>query len=470
MKNRYKIAYALEMDGPWAELVRTEHGRHGQSRTVWRALMPPSAADRQALNSILLAAAGEHPVFSVPVCISDSVFRRLSTPFPSVRKARKVFPSLLNIQLPFDLAQCQYALLTPHAENGQAHALAIAIRNETLQRILEQCAAIGIDPQVVQHEGIALWQEISGALPPVPGARRVTAFLGRHRTILLYGEGAVPLGAQQLAIGLESLSMSRPEEQASWASKALLFIRAHWKNPQEPLVWIWCGVGTEQAETIAQLERQLAMPESVAYRSLVISDAPVAQALNHMALTEPPVFHNFRHGAFAHPQTAQQLACIKRNTMLWLYALGIILCATGIGWKAMLQRQNRILDRYLDETVCEITGGVHAPKAQEVAFVSRILEERRASQCAFSDLLNRPVEGLLSRLLALSDENRIQIQRLVLHADDVEIKGCANRWEAGTLLESELQNNGYKTDIQRQDAGADEMVHFVLKGIRREKT
>ncbi|MDD2236161.1 MAG: hypothetical protein PHG65_03010, partial [Kiritimatiellae bacterium] len=116
MKNRFKTAYALELDGPRVILVRTDLRRRGKSRVIWQATLPPSETERRQLEGLLVAAAGERPVFTAPVCIADSVFRWLSTPFPSLRKARRVFPALLNTQLPFDLAQCQYALLSLHAK------------------------------------------------------------------------------------------------------------------------------------------------------------------------------------------------------------------------------------------------------------------------------------------------------------------------------------------------------------------
>ena len=466
MKDRFKIVYALELDGPLAALVRTDLRRRGQSRIVWQGTLPLSTTARQELDGVLIAAAGEHPVFSIPVCISDSVFRWLSTPFPSIRKAKKVFPSLLNVQLPFDLAHCRHTFLSPHEINGQVHALALAVRDETLQRTLDQAASLGMDPQIVQHEGLALWQETLGACPPEPSESRVVACLGVHRTILLYGEGSTLRGAQQIAVGQERLTGAHTDEQAAWAAKALLFIRSQSKK-QNPLTWMWCGPGANEPEPIASLERCLTWPEPIAFRRLESFDAPIAQAMNRMLATRPAVFHNFRCGPFAHPQSTQQYARAVRNTRLWLYLLGVFLCAAGILWQAMLQRQNSVLDRQLENAVSVITGGT-APKAQEVAYVSRILEDRRASCGAFSAMTDRPAETLLTRLLALSAENHIRLERLSIQTAGAEMKGSTERWETGALLEAELQRQGYKTDLQRQDAGADERVHFTLKGIRRE--
>ncbi|MDD2237972.1 MAG: type II secretion system protein GspL, partial [Kiritimatiellae bacterium] len=414
------------------------------------------------------AAAGERPVFTAPVCIADSVFRWLSTPFPSLRKARRVFPALLNTQLPFDLAQCQYALLSLHAKEGEARALAVAVRHETLRRILEQCASLGLDPQIVQHEGIALWQEALAAQPSAPSESRVLVCLGRHRTLLLYGKGPNLYGAQQMPSGADSLCTQ--QEYDAWAAKARLFLHTHCKETEKPLNWIWCGPGAAQAEPRTALEKALNLPDSITYRQAdrLFSDAPVAQALARMIATSSTSLHNFRAGAFAHPQALQQDTKIRRNTLLWVILLGLFLCLTGLLWQAMVFRQNKVLDRQIEEAVGEITEGARAPKAQEVPFVSRILEERRNTLSTFSDMTARPAEALLTKILGMASEYRITIQQLALHPDTMELKGFADRWDAGTHLEKLLKSSGYQTDLQRREAGADEMVHFTLKGIHRE--
>lgn len=467
MKTRHKVAYALTHDGSATVLVRTELRHPEQGRIVWTAPRPPSADELQQLRSVLLAATGERPVFSAPVSVSESVYRRLSTPFPSLRKAAKVFPSMLNMQLPFDLAQCQYTILNPREKEGQAHASALVVRNETMERILSECVALEMNPQVVQHEGLALWNEITVTERPAAGERRVIALMEQHRTVLLYGEGKVLIGAQQWADGLEQLEADA-EGPAAWCARALLFLRSQWKNQQAPLTWCWCG-GTAINGMTSVLEERLALPDSVGFRRRSASDCLMAQALNRMALVQPPDFHNFRSGAFEHPEAMQHQTKTRRNTLLWIYLLGVFLCAAGLGWKAMLNQQNAMLDRLLDEAVAKITAGLRAPKAQEVPFVSRILEDRRPALSAFTLTASRDAEQLLSRVLTAASENRIELQQVLLQMDSTELTGFGDRWDSGAFLEKELQQSGYQTDLQRRDAGADEMVHFVLKGVRREK-
>jgi len=438
---------------------------------LWQAALPLSESDQRQLEGVLAAAEAECPVYTVPVCMADSVFRWLSTPFPSLKKARRVFPSLLNTQLPFDLAQCQYALLSIHTREGQARALAVAVRHETLGRILEQNEKLGIHPQVLQHEGIALWQEAEALHPPEATESRLLICLLRHRTLLLYGDAERLYGVQQLAAGADGLSNADDPERRAWAAKVRLFLNAHAENAEKALTCLWCGPGAAQTELRRALEEVLPLPDNAHFREAdrMFREAPVAQAVNHMLNSRSDTVHNFRTGPFAHPQELTNRQRARKSALLWFYLLGVFLCLAALLWQIMLHRQNKVLDRQLEQAIQEITGSKQAPKAQEVPYVTRILEERRTTLRAFTDMRERPVEVLLRRLLNTAAEQRITLQRISLNAESAEIKGFADHWNAATPLEQLLQQRNDQTDLQRSEAGADERVHFTLKGIHREK-
>ncbi len=55
------------------------------------------------------------------------------------------------------------------------------------------------------------------------------------------------------------------------------------------------------------------------------------------------------------------------------------------------------------------------------------------------------------------------IEYLSLKKDAVSIRGAAVEWSQGELLAALLRDRGFTADIQRQDAGADERVHFTIK-------
>ena len=75
-------------------------------------------------------------------------------------KAEKVFPSLLDIQLPFPLEDCLYQFVEfRRTSEGMVSALVCAARREAIQACLDRYQAQGADPMLLDHEGLALWTQ-----------------------------------------------------------------------------------------------------------------------------------------------------------------------------------------------------------------------------------------------------------------------------------------------------------------------
>jgi hypothetical protein len=90
----------------------------------------------------------------------DCVCRWLTTPFASLHKARKVLPTILDIQLPFPLEECVYDFVADRkSDDGHVEALALAARHRAVAGALAQWEAHTVDPAVLDHEGLALWSQ-----------------------------------------------------------------------------------------------------------------------------------------------------------------------------------------------------------------------------------------------------------------------------------------------------------------------
>jgi len=88
----------------------------------------------------------------------ESLVRRLEAPFSSCRKARKVLPTLLDIQLPFPVEDCLCNFIGLHrTKERKVRALAVAARRIDVRRRLDALHTLGIDPVVLDQEGLALW-------------------------------------------------------------------------------------------------------------------------------------------------------------------------------------------------------------------------------------------------------------------------------------------------------------------------
>jgi hypothetical protein len=123
----------------------------------------------------------------------DSFIRPLSAPFTSIRKARAVLPSLLDVQLPFPLEQCRYEFVHVHTRpDGLARAVALAVPNDRLEFMLEQLRLTGMDPDVMDQEAVALWRYTKKSMPPVSARPRIILYLGRDRTVAVVGNDQEP--------------------------------------------------------------------------------------------------------------------------------------------------------------------------------------------------------------------------------------------------------------------------------------
>ena len=141
-------------------------------------------------------AAGTPVAAALPVHSTFSL--RLRAPFSSVAKAEKVWPALLDIQLPFPLDSAVYRFLAPvRTADGQVETLAVAIRREDLAAWQARWQAAGFAPWVADHEGLALWSRSGAEQPLEKKGFRMVCYVGLDRIALAWGQGPDLLAARR---------------------------------------------------------------------------------------------------------------------------------------------------------------------------------------------------------------------------------------------------------------------------------
>jgi len=83
----------------------------------------------------------------------------------------------------------------------------------------------------------------------------------------------------------------------------------------------------------------------------------------------------------------------------------------------------------------------------------------------FDQALQPPNGPLLQQILQQCIVAELDMGSCSVSADSVNISGTSPDWDRCTLLDQALQKAGYETKLKREDAGADERVHFTIKGI-----
>ena len=222
-----------------------------------------------------------------------SLAQWLAVPYASARKARKVLPTLLDIQLPFALDQCVHDFVSQGKTiNGEFEALAVAARNQDVSAFLDSLATTSLDPDIIDHEGLTLWAH-SLVEHPVDGQsrrERIIVYAGRERGTLVLGRGRRFLNAHALSLA------------DSGTAKRL--IRAAFGDAPTELEWLW--VGPEAASDSVQQIR-VELEHSAAGEALMAAEPEtfLARGLALRASQRDGMTVNFRSGPFHHADATE---------------------------------------------------------------------------------------------------------------------------------------------------------------------
>ncbi|MDD4871699.1 MAG: hypothetical protein PHR77_14165, partial [Kiritimatiellae bacterium] len=243
---------------------------------------------------------------------SESFSCWLEAPFLSFRKALKVLPTLLDVQLPFALEDCIYDFVETKqkqltgktdiigkellpVEGGVTRALAVAARMEDIQKKIELFKTFGIDPVVLDQEGLALWTQSLLEVPVVTGTEntpRIVVYLGIERSTMAIGRGGELISAHSL--GPNNIA------QISRLLKAQLK-QGHGRKDAD-VRWMWTGPGVGDAALFGKLQESL---RSEWPGTSIVHDKPetfLARAVATRALLAGPLRCNLRSGTFLHPR------------------------------------------------------------------------------------------------------------------------------------------------------------------------
>lgn len=387
--------------------------------------------------------------------------RRLTAPFSSIEKALRVLPSMLDIELPFPLETCAYAFLQPRrAAGGGVSALAVAARTDDVAALLERCRAHGFDPVVVEHEAVAAWRIWGTTHPLAREQTRLIAYLGADRTTLVYGDADGLAAATGLRMGADALAEAGP---------ALQRIALWWRTVRESADTrdphlAWCGPRAD--DEMARRSLCTALFPGGTPREITVPEAEILlpRALASALAADMADAGNLRQGAMAHPLEGQSAQRALYRSLAALAASALLLGATGIASLRLLDRARDVWQDRLVEEARRITGTERLPRGQEALTARRALESQAAGWAAFARHREPGADALLAPAVAAAAARGIYLQSALARPGSIVLTGSAPDWDAGERLAEALQARGLRTSLDRRDAGADERVHFTLRG------
>jgi len=466
---RAKVCYSVDLSARAMTMLRSVRTRKGITHQPMDHGADPGAPDtvEELVAHVQRESAQGRAIVASCVPGGISFTRWLSTPFPSLSKARKVFPTLLDVQLPFPLEQCAYHFLHPvRTEAKRVETLAVAVRKEYLAARLEQFEQLGLDPEHLDQEGLAAWTQSLEERPIEAGQVRVVAVLGQDHITLVFGRGTRLLATHSSRIGFQTL-FDEAAAARRLAGRTRQWLHAHFPASPDPhpVQWIWTGPGAEDERGLRALERELGEAR-LAFFCLPDPSYFLCRALSTRSLRETPLAVNFREGPFIHPRVQRRLTTQRRATAWTAIAAGLLLGLLSAGWVYLLDARDRALQAELTATAQKLARLSSIPRGQEVLIVRRAMENRTGVNAVFADAFRSSLTVLLTDILRVAGRYGLTLHQLSLRPNMVSARGTSEDWNSCRQLEQFLSAAGFDVTMDLPDAGADELVHFSLEGVR----
>lgn len=467
-----RVCLAADLFAGGLRVGRAECGRRGCRHETVLDLPVEDPAPARARIEALEPRSG--CVWAAAVPIHESLTRWLKAPLASEAKARRVLPSLLDIQLPFSIEECVHLFpwIRPSGR-GEVEALAVAARSSDLRRRLESLAALGISPVVLDHEGLALWSQSLREEPPRGEGWRVVAALYPDHLALVLGrtDGRKPedsrfAGAHSLR-PVDALWQGAGTASAEPAVQRVIGRVRQILQAQAALTsieWFWTGPGAADAALIEDLQHHLGPLGSFAFRSHARPESFLVRALATRALRVGTWPCNFRIASLVHPAVTRHRARQARGVSVALASAGLVLCGLGLAWPSVLEARKRGVQTELESLAGRLAPGVRLPYGQELRTVRQALQDRAALYRPFLDALEPSAATLLLEVLQTARANGLTLDSLGFSGDAVTARGTGADWDRCEQLAGPFRARGLHVVLERQEAGLDEKVHFTLKG------
>ena len=436
-----RTCWAVDTSGD--DVIAVSAVRRGRS-IQWRRL---SAAE--------LTAAADRRDAQVPcvACLHEraSQTRRLRAPLGSVVKARKVLPSLLDIELPFPLEECVYDFLdvSPVGEQ-EVGALAVTARKSDLTARIEGLAARGLDPVAVDQEGLALWTQALAEMPAADassGARAcAVVYAGHDRVALAVGEGGCFLGAHGARI-LDAGALER-------------LVRSHLEEAGR-VRWLWTGPQAESPEA-AGVRAECVQKRRESASVVAEPETFLARALAARALLPGPLRCNLRSGEFMHPAERRAEARSSMRTAAVYLAAGILLCAVNVAFWQLAGWRQQSAERTVTDLARSVAPHARLLYGQEVAQAEREAKADAEKLAPFVRSFEPSMSTTLASILDEAQQDHVALESIALNAKSATLLGVADDWKMCEKLAARLRDLGFAVRLDRQEVVADDRVRFSI--------
>ena len=435
-----KIAFGLDFNETGHVIIKATRTR----RTL----------DFESVDLASLATLPAHAVLAGSLLQKESFTRWLAAPIASAKKAEKVFPSLLDVQLPFSVEDCEYTLLQtrPTPDRTGTRGLVAGARTVDIEKRLTAFSALGMNPHLLDQEGIALWSQSLEETPPLPGGPelRIIMYLSSERVTLSIGRNDEFLGAHTMR-QLDPDQIHR-------------ILKSYFPAPPRMTQWLLTGPIASLSETGNSPLNSLTQRWPGPMKLTREPETFLARALATRALTPGTLRCNLRTGPFLHSELAQRQA---KRPVQWAVATliaSLLLCVINVTWHIFVSYRAAEIQKNFRSLAIEITGSpLGIPPGQEVLTSRRAMEAQTKEMEPFLAAAGTPLAQTLKAILLVAQEEGISIEALTLSRENRVVHGLAPKWTQAEAAARRLNGQGWMATLERKESPPnEERVAFVI--------
>lgn len=446
-----KVCYGIDLNGEDSVIVRAERLR---GRNVYTRVKSSSDIENGAYCSGFMAA-------------RSSFTRWLEAPITAPGKAFRIFPSILDIHLPFPLEECVYEFVNYRKTVAGSHVLAVGARFSDVEDRLNVYQKSGYDIQVLDHEGTALWRQSlrEDAVLSAAGKPRVLVWLNGDRSTMVLGRGSDFISSH--GIREDDTGRIRQLLEAGFGPDRGMGVS-----------WFFSGKGSAVPNAASVFTGRAGEEWKGPSKVHNEPEMFLARALAANLIEQGKPVCNLRKGKLAHSAVVRRERLELLKPVLVSMAAGLILAGASLSVSSILQRREAVMDSDFANLASELAGyrvtgkGKHALLA-----VEKILTERANKMRPFVSAFGESLTGVIAGIMEVGKQNNLKYEVVSIAGMDndilsetggqddggVLIKGTAVEWNACDSLVVYLKSHGYPVVLTRKEALADDRIPFTIK-------
>jgi len=453
------VCYGIDAAAESSIVVRAE--RRGRGIKIM-----PVDFDQQKIEEEIIGGAA----VAAGMPAAQTIAVRITSPFKSESKAAKVFPTLLDIQLPFPLEECLYDFTESFnlagergesaASDGGISTLAIAARKCDAVRRIAELNEIGVDPHVLDHEGLALWTQLLREYPVSSSDQehdlKIIVFMRKK-------EGILVIGRDSEFRTYHRINPDKPAAIDRYLRVQLNKLGINSVNTPPKINWFWTGCGYNPGESGAKLKAHT--DRTWPGNSITPKDSEtfLARALATRALMPGPLRANLRSGELAHAGARAHIRRVRRNSAVIVMTAGLLLSAAAFFHNYSLAAKHKQFESEFSARIKNMTGyAVKAKGANAILIAERELEALGQQQKPLLDAFRPSLLNALQITAAAIERYDIKAETLKLTEEGLSIKAAAAAEKDALSLSKDIAAMGYKTEISAGDSKNSEKYTFVL--------